>query len=276
MEAARVLAVRGHEVTLIEREKQLGGQLTICGIAEDRGEFRSYLRYLTHEVNRLDIGVVLGTEATARTVLATDPDVVIVATGARQDLPDIPGIDKPHVCTAASVLRKEAALRGKIVIIGGGHIGCEVALYAAQRGAMPSDVTRFLVRHGALDHEEALAYMRQTRPVTIIEQRKKVAAYYGRTSRFGILQSLRSRGVTSMTQTKCIEIDNGVVVVETEEGKSTLEADTVVITSGYVEENSLYEELKGRVRELHIIGDAGKLKSCQQAVLEAAKLARQV
>jgi len=83
---------------------------------------------------------------------------------------------------------------------------------------MSSDVARFLVRHGALAHEEALAYMGQTRPVTIIEQRKKVAAYYGRTSRFGILQGLRTHGVTLMTQTKCIEIGNGVVVVETEEG----------------------------------------------------------
>ena len=276
MEAARVLAIRGHEVTLLEREEELGGQLTLCGVAEDRGEFRSYLRYLIHEVDRLDIRIVAGREATEHTVIDSRPDVVIVATGARQDLPDIPGIEKPHVFTAASVLRREADLWGKIVIIGGGHIGCEVALYAAQRGAMPSDVARFLVRHGALAHEEALAYMGQTRPVTIVEQRKKVAAYYGRTSRFGILQGLRTHAVTVMTRTKCIEIGDGVVAVETEEGQHTLEADTVVITSGYVEENSLCKKLEGKIPELHIIGDARKLKSCQQAVLEAAKLARQI
>jgi len=276
MEAARVLAIRGHEVTLVEREQELGGQLNLCGIAEDRGEFRSYLRYLTHEVNRLDIRIVTGTEATEHTVLESPPDAVIVATGARQDLPDIPGIDESHVYTAESVLQRRADLSGRIVIIGGGHIGCEVALYAAQRGTMPSDVARFLVRHGALAHEEALAYMSRTRPVTIIEQRKKVAAYYGRTSRFGILQSLRTRGVTLMTQSKCTEIGDGVVVVETDEGQSTLEADTVVITSGYVEENTLHKQLEGKVPELHIIGDARKLKSCQQAVLDAAKLARRI
>ncbi len=276
MESARVLAIRGHEVTLVEKEKDLGGQLNLCGIAEDRGEFKSYLRYLIHEVNRLDIRVVAGTEATEHTVIDSRPDVVIIATGARQYLPDIPGIEKPHVYTAAKVLQREADLWGKVVIIGGGHIGCEVALYVAQRGAMPSDVARFLVRHGALPHEDALAYMRQTRPVTIIEQRKKVAAYYGRTSRFGILQGLRTHGVTVMTKTNCLEIGDGVVVVETEEGQSTLEADTVVITSGYVEENALYEQLKGKVPELHIIGDARKLKSCQQAILEAAKLAREI
>ena len=276
LEAARVLAIRGHEVTLVEREQKLGGQLTLCGIAEDRGEFRSYLRYLIHEANRLDIRIIAGTEATANTVIESRPDVVIVATGARQDLPDIPGIDKSHVYTAESVLQREADLWGKIVIIGGGHIGCEVALYAAQRGAMPSDVARFLVRHGALADEEALAYMRQTRPVTIVEQRKKVAAYYGRTSRFGILQSMRTHGVTLVTQTKCTEIGDGVVLVEKEDGQSTLEADTVVITSGYVEENTLHKQLEGKVPELHIIGDARKLKSCQQAVLEAAKFAREI
>jgi 2-enoate reductase len=141
---------------------------------------------------------------------------------------------------------------------------------------MPSEVARFLVRHGALHDEEALAYMKQTRPVTIMEQGKKVAAYYGRTSRFGILQGLRSHGVTLMTRTKCVRIGDGTVVIETEDGPSTLDADTVVITSGYVEENALYEQLKGKVPELHIIGDARKLKSCQQSVLEAAKLARQI
>jgi len=234
------------------------------------------LRYLINEVNRLDISIVTGTQATEHTVLERHPDVVIVATGAKQDLPDIPGIEKPHVYTAASVLRREADLWGRVVIIGGGHIGCEVALYAAQRGAMPSDVARFLVRHGALDHEEALAYMRQTRPVTIIEQRKKMAAYYGRTSRFAILQGLRTHGVTLMTETKCVEIRDGVVVVDKEDGQSTVRADTVVITSGYVEENALYKQLEGKVSELHIIGDARKLKSCQQAVLEAAKLAREI
>jgi 2-enoate reductase len=87
---------------------------------------------------------------------------------------------------------------------------------------------------------------------------------------------MRSRGVVVMTQTQCVEIGDGVVVLETEEGQSTLEADTVVITCGYVEENTLHEQLRGKVPELHLIGDARKLKSCQQAVLEAAKLARRI
>ena len=276
MEAARVLALRGHEVILVEREEELGGQLTLCGTARDRAEFKSLLRYLIHEVRRLDIRILTGTEAGEESVLAHRPDVVIIATGARQDLPELPGTGKPHVYTAASVLRGEADLRGRVAIIGGGHIGCEVALYAAQRGAMPPDVARFLVLHGALDPEQALAYMRRTRPVTIIEQRKKIAAYYGRTSRFGILQGLRSRGVTLMTGTKCVEICDGGVVLEKANGRETLEADTVVITSGYVEEGALYKRLEGKVAELHIIGDAKKLKSCQQAVWDAAELARNI
>jgi 2-enoate reductase len=100
--------------------------------------------------------------------------------------------------------------------------------------------------------------------------------YYGRTFRFSILQGLRTHGVTMMTRTKCIEIGDGVIVVETQKGRETIEADTVVITSGYVEENGLYEPLKDKVPELHIIGDARKLKNCQTAVLEAAKLAREI
>jgi 2,4-dienoyl-CoA reductase (NADPH2) len=276
MEAARMSAVRGHDVTLVEKEKTLGGQLNLCGVAEDRREFKAFANYLKHEVDRLHVRVLTGLEATEDTVLERDPDVVILATGAKQELPDIPGIEKPHVYTAETVLKREADLWGSVLVIGGGHIGCEVALYVAQGGAMSTDVARFLVSHGALSQEEALKYAGQTRTVTVVEARKKIAAYYGRTSRFALMQGLRTRGVTLMTGARCVEIGDGVVDVEREGKRERLDADTVVITSGYVEENSLYRALKGKVSELHVIGDARKLKSCQQAVWEAAELARRI
>lgn len=194
------------------------------------------MKYLTCEVNRLNINVLTETEVTWNTVMERNPDVVVVATGARQNIPDMPGIEQPHVYTADSVLKRDADLWGRVVVIGGGHIGCDVALYIAQRGVMPPDVARFLVGFGALRHEQALEYSGQRRPVILIEKRKKIAPFYGRTSRFGIMQSLRNNTVTMMTQTRCIEIGDGEIVVERE----------------------------------------GKLKSCLSAVREAAKLAREI
>ena len=79
-----------------------------------------------------------------------------------------------------------------------------------------------------------------------------------------------------MTNSRCMEIGDGFVVVDREGERERLNADTVVVTSGYVRQNALYEALEGKVPELHIIGDARKLKSCQQAVLEAAELARRI
>jgi len=276
MEAARVLAIRGHEVTLCEKDDKLGGQLNLCGVAPDRSEFKSLLNYLISEVNRLDIKIITGAEVTEQTVIENKPDAVIVATGGKQILPEIPGIGKPHVYSAESVLKGEAEVGEKVVIVGGGHIGCEVALLIAQRRSIYPDAADFLINYGALNNEKAAELTEQTRSVTIMETRKKIAAYYGRTSRFAIMQGLRKNDVAMITNAKCLEIDDGKIVVEMDDKKQTIEADTVVITSGYVKDDGLFGQLEGKVPELYIIGDAKKLISCLNAIVEAAKLGREI
>lgn len=276
MVAARVLALRGHDVTLYEKEERLGGQLKLCGTAADRAEFRTFLKFMVSEVQRLGIKVFLGAEVTEETVAEFSPEAVIVATGARQDLPAIPGIDKPQVFTAEAVLKREADLAGKVVVIGGGHVGCEAALFMAQRELLSPSVVEFLASYGALGPGEEAGLKAPARSITIIEERKKIAGYYGRSSRWAVMQALRTRGVEMMTETKCLAIENSRVVVERAGKSGTLEADTVVISSGYIEENDLYKRLEGRVPELHVIGDAGKLKSLQNAVYQAAKTAREI
>jgi 2,4-dienoyl-CoA reductase (NADPH2) len=276
MEAARVLAIRGHEVSLYEKEESLGGQLKICGAAQDRREFKKFLKFLIAEVNRLDINICTGAEVTEQTVLDTAPDAVIVATGARQEIPELPGIDKQHVFTAEALLKREADLGEKAVIIGGGHIGCEAALFVAQRGLISVSVADFLAAYGALKKEEAVELNAPGRSITIIEERKKIAAYYGRSSRWALMGALRNNDVEMITNTKVIKINDGNVEVETDGEKKTIDADTVIVTSGYVEENGLHKKLEGRVPELHVIGDARKLKSLQNAVFEAAKTAREI
>lgn len=276
MVAARILSIRGHHVTLYERQNSLGGQLNLCGQAPDRSEFKSFLNYLVSEMGRLEVKVVTGEEATAQTVEDNSPDAVIVATGARQDVPPIPGVNKSHVHTAESVLTKKAPIGEKVVIIGGGHIGCEVALLVAPPNAMPRQTRHFLVSYGALDERETMEYGGNSRSVTIVEVKAKIAGYYGRTSRFAVMQGLRKYGVEMMKNTKCIEIKDKEVVVEQEGDQKTIEADTVVITSGYVEEKGLYLELKDKVAEIYLVGDAKKLMSCQYAVIQAATMAREI
>jgi len=274
LEAARVLTERGHHVTLYEKEDRLGGQLTICGVAPDRREFQSYLSYLVSEVKRLQVKVVSGVEASAETILKQSFDAVILATGARQTIPDIPGIQKPHVFTAISVLKQEAVLGKNVVIIGGGHIGCEVALYVAQKSRISPSVCQFLAENNTLSFEDARVMNRKMRSVTIIEERSKIAAYYGRTSKWPIMLGLRQKNVKLKTNTRCVEIDDDKIIVDQEDGRQALSADTVVITSGYVEEKGLYRQLKEKVPELYLVGDGKKLRSCLSAVHDAAKVAR--
>ena len=134
----------------------------------------------------------------------------------------------------------------------------------------------FLVSYGALDKEETAQYSGKKRSVTIVEEKAKIARYYGRTSRFAVMQGLRQNGVEMNKNTKCIEIKDREVVVELEGEQQTIKADTVVITSGYVEENGLYQELKDEIPELYLIGDAKKLMSCQHAILQAITMASTV
>jgi len=276
LEAARVLSERGHEVTLYEKENQLGGQLTICGVAPDRKEFQFYLDYLVSEVYRLGVKVTTNAAVTEKMILQSDADVVILATGARHTLPGIPGIQKPHVYSAVSVLKKEAELGHQVVIVGGGHIGCEVALYAAQKSHIPPEAAQFLAANNALGFDDAMAMNQQARSVTIIEERNQIAPYYGRTSKWPIMLGLRQKNVKLKTGTKCVEIHEDRVTVEHEDGEKAIEADTVVITSGYTEEKQLYRQLKEKVPALFVIGDAKKLRSCLAAVHEAADIARRI
>src|SRR5262249_9597536 len=104
LEAARVAATRGHRVTLIERESEMGGQVLIAARAPARAEYSGIVRFLARQVEKLAVDVRMRVEATAEAVLAESPDVVIIATGSHPHVPALPGLDGKHVVTDRDVL----------------------------------------------------------------------------------------------------------------------------------------------------------------------------
>ena len=148
MEAARIAAIRGHEVTLCERSERLGGQVHLASVAPFKQEISQVVGYLSREVEKAGVKVELGKEVTASLVSELKPDAVIVATGATPLRPaSIPGIDGEKVVSAWDVLagRSEAAIASNVLVIGGGLVACELADFLADTndntGAMPAKVT---------------------------------------------------------------------------------------------------------------------------------------
>lgn len=135
MEAARVLSLRGHRVTLIERQEAAGGLLQAAAKAPRLSELARFINFLWHEVNRLDVEILMGTEATPELIAKLQPEVVIVATGNREIVPpSVPGIEGPNVVRALDVLNGSNSLSQKVLVMGGKLTGCKVAELLANNG----------------------------------------------------------------------------------------------------------------------------------------------
>ncbi len=134
LDAARVLAERGHEVVLYEKEQKLGGQLNLAGAPPDEEEFKEFIEYLKRQLIKFQVKTFLGKKITPKTARLKQFDEVVIATGASPILPNIPGIKSKHVVTAQAVLEGKIDIGENIVIIGAGGTGVTTGLYLAKMG----------------------------------------------------------------------------------------------------------------------------------------------
>lgn len=250
MEAARVATLRGHNVTLYEKEPALGGQLRLNCVAPGKDKYNWFTDYLKTQTNKLKVNIKLGQEAAADLIEKENPDVVIVATGAEPIVPDIPGIKSAKVVTAWDVLGKKVEVSGeKVVVAGGGMVGCETAEFLAQAG---NDVT-IVEMLDALATDMELVHM---------------VAFLGR---------LATSNMKVRTGSTVGEItDKGVVITDKEGTKDTVEADRVVLALGSRSHRELEELLEGKVPELYVIGDSCRPGRIMDAVYDGSRIARMI
>ncbi len=273
MEAARVASLRGHEVILYEKSDGLGGQLIWAAVPKERSELGNLVEYLTYQMQLQNVDVVLGKEVTSEVVEQLKPDVLIVATGVNWIVPDIPGIDRPNVVMALDVLADRVPIGKKVVIMGGGGVGCETGLYLMEKGSIDAETMLFLVKYGAMDLEEAYELTKSNREVMIVEMLEKMGQDIGGSTRWTILKSLAGNGVKMLTTTKVTEITEKGVVLENGE---VLEADTVVVAVGSTPNNELVDKLEGKVPEIYAIGDCVTPRKAMDAMHEAAAVVRKI
>ena len=269
MKAACTAAERGHRVVLVEKAKRLGGQIPLNSHIPGRKEMLLIGRDLENNLRELGVEIRLGREANKEIIKEIQPDTVILATGARPIQPDIPGVKRRNVVQAWDVLAGIKGVGKRVVIVGGNAVGLETALYLADIGTLSPEVLHFLLVNKA----EAMDFIherlnRGCKSVTVVEMTGKAGQDIGLSTRWTVLAELRRLGVTIMTNTRAVAITDEGLEIEKGEKREVIEADSVVLAVGSTAENSLANEIKDLVKELHVIGDAKQPRNALDAIRE--------
>ncbi len=269
LEAACVAAERGHQVMLFERAGTIGGQIWMSAAPPGRDEFRRLVPYYRGRLDRTGVDLRLSTEVTAKTVQDEHPDAVILATGAEPLVPEIPGVRGENVCLAWDVLAGTAGLGTKVVVLGGGAVGVETAIFVASVGTPSGEVVKFLLMHGAEtpDRLRTICYA-GTKQVTLIEMEQKVGRDIGRTTRWVLLEHSKALGVRTISGATVTEIRDNSVVYRKNGADHHEPADTVVVALGSRPNRSLADSLHETGIPFETVGDCVEPRKVMDAIHE--------
>ena len=273
LEAALTALDRGHRVTVIEKADRIGGQIPLAAAPPGRKDFGKLLDFYVSEVARRGVEIRLGIEATVETIQGLAPDQVILATGATELIPGIPGAE--NALHAWDVLMERVATGRRVIVVGGGAVGIETALHLAEKGCIDGETLKFLFKYDAEDVETLRRLItRGTRTVTLVEKLPKVGHDIGPANRWVFLRELDLMGVTVRTGAAVVEVAADRVVIEGEGGRESLDADTVVLALGARSEDRLGAELEAAGIPVVRVGDAKKPRQIIHAVHEGFEAAR--
>ena len=245
MASARAFALCGHQVTLFEESDRLGGQMNAACIPPHKQELSRWIVYLQNEIARLGIPVKCGVHVMKETLEEYKPDIVIIATGAKEIIPPISGIEKDSAITAQKVLNNEVpVIGGNVLVVGGGMVGCEVCEHLMHQ------------KRGALN-------------VTMIEMADAIGAGMVPNNQLPTMNRLHHLGIRMMTGTKLLSVNGNGAEVESPAGIETMTGFThIIYACGSRAENKLYEEVKDSFEKVICIGDAKGARQALEAVRE--------
>jgi 2,4-dienoyl-CoA reductase (NADPH2) len=270
MEAARVAATRGHEVTLLEKSTKLGGLIPLAAMVKglEIEDLPAIIRYLKGQITKLGVTIKLGIEATPEMIGEMKPDVVIIATGGIPVVPQIPGIDTPRVVknsdlhrmlkffmkfvgpkTLRMLTKLWMPIGKRVVIIGGGIQGCELA--------------EFLVKRG--------------RKVTIVDSTDVLGEGMIRHLKYQLFWWFRKKGVVMMPMVEPLAVTEKGLTVLTRQGyKQTIEADTVVPAIPMKPNRELFKSLHGKVPEIYAVGDCSNPRLIADAIADGWRVGNSI
>lgn len=246
--AAYICARRGHQVTLYEQNDLLGGNMRLAAYPPGKGCINAMICSYINNCKDQGVTIETNTTVTPELVQECEPDAVIIATGSEPLVLPIPGIEKS--VSAADVLDGKVKPGTRVLVVGGGMVGCELADFL-----------------GELGHQ-----------VTVIEMRSELGADVIPEHRKFLMKELKEYGVEGVTSAKVTEFFDDGVSYELEDGTAgrISQMDTVILAMGYRNHEVLKEKLEGTVKEIYVIGDAIRARRALDATREALEAAMKI
>jgi NADPH-dependent 2,4-dienoyl-CoA reductase/sulfur reductase-like enzyme len=246
LKAAEVAALRGHQVTVFERDQKLGGRMRLAAIPPKKDIWNDFLDYLERRVRGLRVTLELGKEFSADMLGTVNPDAVIVASGGLPLFPDWKGMKESGALSVDAALSEGGNIRKRVLVVGGGGIGVELADYLSEMG----------------------------KEVTLVEMLEEIASDLVTHLKHYLSQRLSEKGVTILTSTKVKELGKGYALVEDASGMRKIDGfDTIVLAVGSRANDRIAKTLEGKVLELYVIGDASEPREALEAVYEGEEIA---
>lgn len=249
MEVSRVAKMRGHNVTLYEKTNNLGGHVIPGSVPDFKLDDRRLLDWYKNEIKVLGINVVMNTEVTEKMIENEMPDAVVIATGSTEIILDkVPGIKKDKVCTATELLNGIKSAGDNVVMVGGGLVGCETALWLSQQG---KKVTIVEALNDILISGKPIPHM----------------------NKIMLIDLLKYNNIEKITNTALLEVtDEGAVLISNKFAKKEIKADTVVLAVGYKSDKDLFYKMNGKIADLYIVGDANNATNIMNAIWTANEI----
>jgi 2,4-dienoyl-CoA reductase-like NADH-dependent reductase (Old Yellow Enzyme family) len=252
-EVAGLAAELGHHVTVLERSDRIGGQLAVAALARMNQQYADWLAWQERRLRNLPVNLELGVEASVEDVLGRGPDVIVVATGARPRIPDVPGVELPQVVTSVAALAGRAELGDRVVVV------------SEDDRAGPLAVADHLAGAG---HR-----------VTLVYQSPAPSPQVGKYSIGSMLARLDADGVRLVPMARAIAFLPGAVELAHSYSNRRWkldDVDTAVLACASVSDDALYQQLRQRHRAVHVLGDAYAPRRLSFATRQARELARAV
>jgi 2-enoate reductase len=239
MEAARAAALRGHQVTLYEKEQELGGQIRAGARFPFRSELADLIKYFRITLEKLGVTLKTGKEVTPELISTLKADAVVVATGATPTLPPIPGIKNKNIMTVEDLMIGKRPAGDVVVVVGGAMVGCETALFLAQK----------------------------EKKVIIIEL-LPLAYDVNMINRMALLEMLFAKEVTVANMRIKEFTPEGVIATDLEGKNQVLRADTIILAMGSESKKGLVGNLEDRFEEVYVVGDCVSPRDIGKAIHE--------
>lgn len=242
MLSAIYAAERGHNVTLVEKNNQLGGHMLEGSMPEFKIETNQYLKWIQRQLNKHHVNILLNTKADKEFVKNINPDSIIVTTGSTTSIPPVKGYNKTIVKTATSVLVDDSTIKDEVIIIGSGLVGCETAMYLHNKG----------------------------KKVTLVDRLPQIGQEISLIMRFAILGEIHHSKIQCIPNAQLSEVtDTGIIYEDAKGDEHVLHADHVLFATGLKADNQLYNELLKEHADVYAVGDCVRARKFIDANREA-------